>query len=402
MDGESLGSKAARCADRLGWHAHCDVCGHCPGIVPGGEPPGWWLVRTWRPPDEDRGPESTYWLCAGCLPAVRRIVERSDAIREETLACRIARGGEHAHCRGCGLCEGAVRSAEALLPAGWWNLAVRPLGTHDEATTSRFQLCPSCTRWVWSVTNEDLSEEAIVQIRRGFDSFDDMAEALCGHVVASLADRDEEAHLSRLILRAPSSPDLLFKRGKIRLNRGRTRGAIADFTRAIALAPEVAPHYRERAVALHADGRTAEALKDLADALRINDADGEAHAMCAQILAPTDASAAARHRAIALKVDPEIPTRWFRQALILLDHRDRCGDDEEKSAGHLDRAIVDACSAVLFLDEKHARAHAVLALMDAKSGRLEDARPRAALALVLAPDDDLVKELARRVLDGSY
>jgi tetratricopeptide (TPR) repeat protein len=396
MDGESPRCAANRCAERLGWHAHCDVCGLCPGIVPGDEPSGWWLVRTWRPPDEDRGPESTYWLCPGCLPDVRRIVERSAAIGEEALACLLQRGDDHAHCHGCGRCEGANRDAEALLPVGWWNLAVRLLGSHDETTTSRFRLCPSCTEWVWSVTNEELSADAIVRTGRGFHSIDEMATAFYDHIVASLADRDEETRLSRLLLRTPSTPDLLFKRGRIRLNRRDYRGAVADFTRAIRFAPEDALYYRERAVALHSGGRTAEALEDLAAALRLNDADGEAHAMCAQLLAPTDASAAARHRELALKADPEIPTRWFRQALILLEHRDRAGDEE--AVGSIDRAIVNACWAVLSLDEKHARTHAVLAIADANLGRWDDAKPRAVFALVLAPEDELVQELARRVL----
>jgi tetratricopeptide (TPR) repeat protein len=203
---------------------------------------------------------------------------------------------------------------------------------------------------------------------------------------------------------------------------------IGLFSEAESADPNVADYHFNLAVSLKRQGKTAEALTELAQCLRLKPNDGEAQGLLTawnNPKAPTAAGAGASPDANgegSLKADPlERIARTFdevafRQAALMLDQMNaarlaqltpqmRAQKLAVQAKDYLDRGLLLEAErlyqSAVAADGSVAEAHAGLALVRERTGNAEAARKEAHEALKLAPTADAYLVLARQDFAGS-
>ena len=170
---------------------------------------------------------------------------------------------------------------------------------------------------------------------------------------------------------------------------GNHEAAEASYRKAIQIAPRVAAPHRELALALLAQGKTAEAATELETALRLDPRLATAHEDLGSIFGKRgDLAAAEREFREANRIDPSRPT-----ALANLGGVARAQGRAEEAAGWYRKAIE--------LAPAQAAYHYQLSVVYADLGRIADAAAELELTLRLDPSlaaahDDLGVLLARR------
>lgn len=114
------------------------------------------------------------------------------------------------------------------------------------------------------------------------------------------------------VLKNPGNAGAWNNLGNILAENGDRDGAIADYRRALALAPAYADAHHNLGKVLMATGRAREAIENLEDALRFQPANASIHLSLGSALsAEGKADAAAAEYRAALKLDPGRADAWF-------------------------------------------------------------------------------------------
>ncbi|WP_311932365.1 tetratricopeptide repeat protein [Microbispora sp. H11081] len=219
----------------------------------------------------------------------------------------------------------------------------------------------------------DQNARALIELREG------RADEALGLVQSAidLAERDlpQDAHpVHRMVLFA--------NRAQLLARLGRTREALADFDRAVAIDPGFPDHYLDRGNLLFGTGRTREALADYETAIRVSPPLPEAYYNRAELrLAGGDLEGALADLGHVLELDPGYLDAYVNRAGVL----EMLGDHEAA------RRDVEAG---LALDPGNAHLHAVLGQLETEAGRYAEAA--LAFDAALAADARLASAWANR------
>jgi len=201
------------------------------------------------------------------------------------------------------------------------------------------------------------------------------------------------------------------------------------FSEAEAADPNAADYHFNLAVSLKRQRKTAEALAELAQCLRLKPNDAEAQSLLAAWKNPKAATAAVASASpdangeVELKADPleriarTFDAVAFRQAALMLDQMDAARLAQltpqvraQKLAGqakdYLNRGLLLEAERLyqssVAADGNVAEAHAGLAVVRERTGNAEAARKEAHEALKLAPEADAYLVLARQDFAGGH
>jgi tetratricopeptide (TPR) repeat protein/transglutaminase-like putative cysteine protease len=170
----------------------------------------------------------------------------------------------------------------------------------------------------------------------------------------------------------PGDAEALVQSGYDKMGAGRARPALADFDRAIALAPQWALAHADRGIALIHLGRLDEAEASLASALRLDDTEFAAHqgmGRIAQMRGRGEDAVRAYTRSLELRADNVATLSWRAEAYA--------------SLGRFDDALADM-DRILAREPNHAIAHASRARILAQQGHQPESL--AAIDRALAAD----------------
>jgi tetratricopeptide (TPR) repeat protein len=207
------------------------------------------------------------------------------------------------------------------------------------------------------------------------------------------------------------------------------RDGIAFFGQAETSDPNAADYHFNLAVSLKREGKTAEALAELTQCLRLRPNDSEAQDLLAAWKSPSGPTGAGTAPTVdangepALKADPleriarNFDAVAFRQAALMLDQMDasrlaaltplmRAQKLVAQAKDYLDRGLLLEAErlyqSAVAVDGRVAEAHAGLAEVRERTGDSEGARKEARAALELAPSADAYLVLARLDLAASH
>jgi tetratricopeptide (TPR) repeat protein len=249
--------------------------------------------------------------------------------------------------------------------------AGRPPGVHGDAFDERF-LARHPLRYV--ATYEDGRPRQPSASRAGAGDFD--AEGATaqlralGYVGDDPASADASAELT--------SPEQLNNHGRLLLDAGDLDGALADFERASALAPEESEALINSAAVHLLRGRRDLALRAYTEALQRNPNDVGALLQLAALRASEGQLAAAEaHYRQALRIEDRLPGPYIGLGDLLL------------RAGHPEEAL-ELFEAARDLDPRNADALYDLGVTYVLLGRDDEARAAYERALTIAPESSLI------------